>query len=149
VTSLRVAEVHDLDPATLADADRPEEVPGYAPLAGARPVPSTAPMAVPEVDIATFATARADGSPVFDVREPKEYAEARVPDAVLVPLGTVPTALNRFPRDRTVYVICRSGPRSRKACEFLRGQGIDAVNVAGGTLAWIDAGHPVDQGPTG
>ena len=30
--------------------------------------------------------------------------------------------------------------------EFLRGRGVDAVNVAGGTLAWIEAGHPVDTG---
>jgi rhodanese-related sulfurtransferase len=31
--------------------------------------------------------------------------------------------------------------------EFLRAQGVDAVNVTGGSLAWRDAGHPVDSGP--
>ena len=35
---------------------------------------------------------------------------------------------------------------SRKAAEHLRGLGIDAINVGGGTLAWIDAGQPVVPG---
>jgi rhodanese-related sulfurtransferase len=43
-------------------------------------------------------------------------------------------------------VICKVGGRSRKAAEFLRARGIDAVNVAGGTLAWIEAGEPVVTG---
>jgi rhodanese-related sulfurtransferase len=30
------------------------------------------------------------------------------------------------------------------ACEFLEDQGINAVNVVGGTLAWLDAGRAVD-----
>jgi rhodanese-related sulfurtransferase len=30
-----------------------------------------------------------------------------------------------------------------------RAQGIDAVNVAGGTLAWIDAGQPTDAVTSG
>jgi len=38
-------------------------------------------------------------------------------------------------------VICKSGGRSARAVEFLRGQGIDAVNVAGGTLAWLETGR--------
>jgi rhodanese-related sulfurtransferase len=48
-----------------------------------------------------------------------------------------------------VYLICRSGDRSRRACQFLRTQGIDAVNVAGGVMAWIASGQPVDRGPIG
>jgi rhodanese-related sulfurtransferase len=33
-----------------------------------------------------------------------------------------------------------------RACEFLAGQGVDAVNVAGGTMAWVMAGKPVVAG---
>ncbi len=36
---------------------------------------------------------------------------------------------------------------SAQAVEFLRGRGVDAVNVAGGTMAWIDSGRGVDSGP--
>lgn len=99
---------------------------------------------VPEIDVAGLAEARAAGAPLIDVREPDEYAEAHAPGAVLIPLGQLPDRVAEVPADGTVYVICRSGGRSAKAVAHLRQQGIDAVNVAGGTLAWIEAGHPVD-----
>lgn len=101
---------------------------------------------IPEVDIETLATRMNDGAPVFDVRQPDEYEEAHVPGVVLVPLDQVPERVEEFPTDDTVYVICKTGGRSAKATEFLRAQGIDAVNVAGGTMGWIEAGRPVDAG---
>jgi len=104
-------------------------------------------MSVPEVDIDALAKAHADGAVVIDVREPQEYAEARVPGAVLIPLADVPERIDEIPEDRTVYVICGSGPRSARAVEYLNRQGYDTVNVAGGTRAWVEAGHPVERGP--
>jgi rhodanese-related sulfurtransferase len=103
-------------------------------------------MEVPEVDVAELAEARAGGAPVIDVREPDEYTAAHVPGAVLVPLATVPERLGDVPADGRVYVICAKGGRSLKAAEFYRSQGIDAVNVAGGTTAWIEAGEPTSTG---
>ena len=103
-------------------------------------------MDVPEIDIAELARLRGDDAPLIDVREPDEYTDAHVPGAVLVPLATVPDNLDRVPTDRTVYVICAKGGRSLKAAEFYRANGIDAVNVAGGTTAWVDAGQPVSTG---
>ena len=76
--------------------------------------------------------------------EPDEIAQARVPGAVLIPLGEVASRLAEVPTDGTVYVICARGGRSAKAVEHYRANGIDAVNVAGGTLGWIDAGHRTD-----
>lgn len=101
---------------------------------------------VPEIDVAGLAEARAAGAPLIDVREPDEHAEVRAPGAVLIPLGQVPERVGEIPAEGTVYVICRSGGRSARAVEHLRQQGIDAVNVAGGTLAWIEAGLPVETG---
>ena len=103
-------------------------------------------MEVPEIDVAELAERRAAGAPLIDVREPDEYEEAHVPGAHLVPLGTVPERLDEVPAEGTVYVICAKGGRSLRAAEFYRQQGIDAVNVSGGTTAWVDAGHPVDTG---
>jgi rhodanese-related sulfurtransferase len=103
-------------------------------------------MEVPEIDVADLARVRADGVALIDVRQPDEYTTAHVPGATLVPLATVPDNLDRVPTDVPVYVICAMGARSLKAAEFYRGQGIDAVNVAGGTTAWIDAGQPVSTG---
>jgi rhodanese-related sulfurtransferase len=103
-------------------------------------------MDVPEIDVAELARVRADGAPLIDVREPDEYTTAHVPGATLIPLATVPDELARVPADGTVYVICGVGARSLRAAEFYRAQGIDAVNVAGGTNAWLEAGRPVSTG---
>lgn len=103
-------------------------------------------MDIPAIDIPTLRRELDAGAPVFDVRQPDEYAEAHVPGVRLVPLDEVPERVEEFPEDRTVYVICRSGARSGRAVEFLRTRGVDAVNVSGGTLAWMEAGNPVEAG---
>jgi rhodanese-related sulfurtransferase len=104
-------------------------------------------MAIPEIDVAELARLRTEGEIVLvDVRQPDEHAEARVPGTVLIPLGEVAERFEEVPNEGTVYVICARGARSMKAAEFLAGQGYDPVNVAGGTLAWIDAGHETESG---
>ncbi len=102
-------------------------------------------MDVPVIDVQELAAQRATGAAVLDVRNPDEYDEAHVPEVILIPLGELVERVDEVPAAGTLPVICRSGARSLKAAEWLRGQGIDAVNVAGGTLAWIDAGLPVDS----
>jgi rhodanese-related sulfurtransferase len=84
---------------------------------------------------------------IVDVREPEEWAETGVPDgAVLLPLGDLePQAASKLAADRPVYVICRSGNRSRTASDVLVGLGFTEVyNVDGGIIAWLDAGLPVE-----
>jgi rhodanese-related sulfurtransferase len=112
------------------------------------PDPSPVP-GVAEVDVAVLAAALDAGAFLLDVRRLEEYVEAHVPGAVLVPLATVPDALEQFPTDGPVYVICASGGRSRRASQFLRANGVDAVNVAGGTKAWLAAGKPHERGNAG
>lgn len=85
---------------------------------------------------------------IVDVREPAEWAAGHVAHAVHVPLATVPERLDVFDGTPT-YVICRSGNRSGKACEYVAGHGIQAVNVVGGMLAWADAGFPIESGDAG
>jgi rhodanese-related sulfurtransferase len=101
---------------------------------------------VPEIDIDTLATRHAAGAVVIDVREPDEYEDGHVPGAKLISLGDVPDRLAEFPTDEPVLVICKSGARSRRASEFLLENGVDATNVAGGTMAWIDSGRAVVEG---
>lgn len=100
---------------------------------------------VPEIDVAELAAQRAAGATLIDVREPDEFATARVPGAQLIPLADVVERIDEVPPEGIVYVICARGARSAKAVQHYRSQGIDAVNVAGGTLAWIDAGLPTDS----
>jgi rhodanese-related sulfurtransferase len=94
----------------------------------------------------TLDVAAPDGLPVvLDVREPDEYAAGHVPGAELVPLATVPLRLGELPVDRPVYVVCAVGARSAQAASFLAARGVDAVNVEGGTQAWVASGYPVSR----
>lgn len=103
-------------------------------------------MAVSEVTIEELESALQSGATLIDVRETDEYVAGHVPGAVLVPLASVPASLARFSADSTNYVICKSGARSYRACEFLVEQGLDAVNVEGGTMAWIISGRGTAAG---
>lgn len=69
---------------------------------------------------------------LLDVREPDETAEGIIEGAHLIPLGQLPDQLERLPKDEVIYIICRSGNRSRRACAFLRDRGFQCVNMTGG-----------------
>lgn len=125
----------DLDP---AHGDRPAH-PGSMGISS--PV-----MAIAEITVDELAERLAAGARLIDVREPSEYEEAHVPGAVLIPLGTVPDQIDAFRGDGPTYVICRSGARSMRACEFAAEQGVDVVNVAGGTMAWVTSGRDYATG---
>lgn len=104
-------------------------------------------MAIEEISVEQLEPILGSGAFVLDVRNPDEHIEARVPGVVLIPLPELEARYVEIPPSDVVYVICRSGARSMKAAELLTSRGIDAVNVAGGTLAWIDSGRAVESGP--
>ncbi len=101
---------------------------------------------IQEIHVDELAPLRDGGIVLVDVRMPDEYEEAHVPGAQLIPLPELAERVGEIPDADTVYVVCRSGARSMKACELLVAGGRGAVNVAGGTMAWIEAGHPVATG---
>lgn len=104
-------------------------------------------MSLPEITVDELATKMAAGAVVlFDVRNPDEFESGRVPGARLVPLGEVPDRVAEFPTGTEVLVICQAGGRSARAVEYLRARGVDAVNIAGGTGAWVNSGKPVETG---
>lgn len=94
---------------------------------------------IPEVPV----TDLADDAVMLDVREPNEYAAGRAVGAVSIPLGELRERITEVPGNRPLAIICRSGVRSLKAAEFLSLEGIESVNVAGGTRAWHAAGKPM------
>lgn len=101
-------------------------------------------MPIEEITVDELAEVLAGGARLIDVREPHEYEEGRVPGAQLVPLATVPDQVELFRGDGPTYVICAAGGRSMRACEFVAAHGVEAVNVAGGTKAWIASGRDVE-----
>jgi rhodanese-related sulfurtransferase len=93
------------------------------------------------------------GGPIdlLDVRTPAEFRAVHAEAARNVPLDRLdPTAWleARAGAPATpVYLICGSGARGRQACEQFHRTGFpNAVNVEGGTTAWVAAGLPVVRG---
>lgn len=72
---------------------------------------------------------------LLDVRHPAELAVEQVPGAVNIPLNELRTRLDELPRDREIYVICRSGQRAYYATRILLQNGFNARNIAGGMLS--------------
>lgn len=98
---------------------------------------------LPSVDVVAVP---ADGL-VLDVRENDEWAAGHVEGALHVPMsdfvarfGEVTEAVAE---GRRAYVMCRVGGRSAQVTQYLVRQGVDAVNVDGGMLAWDGAGRPM------
>jgi rhodanese-related sulfurtransferase len=83
---------------------------------------------------------------LIDVREYAEFANGRIPGAKLVPLADIEKRYTEIPRDKTVFVICRTGRRSSEAERKLLALGFsDVQNVAGGFEAWKAAGFEYEK----
>ena len=80
---------------------------------------------------------------LLDVREDDEWTAGHAPDAVHLRLGQLGARVDELPRDREVYVICRSGARLAYAAQALTAGGVHAVNVADGMTGWAVAGRPM------
>ncbi|MFI5014467.1 MAG: rhodanese-like domain-containing protein [Hyphomicrobiales bacterium] len=90
----------------------------------------------------------ADGSILLvDVREPHEFAAARIPGAINLPLSTFdPAEIAARPGQRVVFS-CRSGVRSLRALDASLMAGFDYdAHYPGGMLGWVTAGEPVEAG---
>lgn len=105
-------------------------------------------MTIPEIDIAQLEDHLEGGGSLLDVRNPDEFDEAHVPGAILIPLPDLAGRLAEVPAGEPLAVICRSGHRSMVACEMLAGVPRTAVNVAGGTIAWMASGRTIVSGST-
>lgn len=76
---------------------------------------------------------------ILDVREQDEYDSGHIPDAVLLPVGTIneETAAAIIPeKDSVVLVYCRSGNRSKTASAALAELGYTQIYEFGGINSW-------------
>ncbi len=71
------------------------------------------------------------GASIIDMREPHEYALAHLKTAVNIPLSQLRDRLDEIPRDRAVYLHCRS----YNACLCLQAHGfLEVYNISGSFL---------------
>ena len=72
-----------------------------------------------------------------DVREQWEYDTARIAGSVLIPLGEIPSNLQRLESAEHVVFFCHHGMRSLDAAAWLRSQGVEtAQSMTGGIERW-------------
>ncbi len=138
----------DPDCPLCGSAPRITQLIDYEGFCGVPAASDSAPL--PELSVAGLAALRESGAKhlLLDVREPAEFAQARIEGAQLLPLGELEARLGELAawREGRVVVHCHHGGRSAKACELLRANGFrDVANLRGGIDAWslgVDASVP-------
>jgi rhodanese-related sulfurtransferase len=85
---------------------------------------------------------------IIDVRTPAEFREVHAMPARNVPLDELtPQHVPASSTEQPLYLVCKAGGRSTKACQKLIAAGcVNVVSVAGGMQAWEAAGLPVIRG---
>ncbi len=86
-----------------------------------------------------------DGWVILDVRKKDERMKGHVPGSLHYSLDSLNQRLPQL-EDKKVLAICQSGVRSETARKFLTQNGIEAISVKGGMIAWTRAGLPTATG---
>lgn len=81
---------------------------------------------------------------LIDVRLPQEYEEGHIPGAILLPLPNIDKSIVRIlpNKNAVLYVYCRSGQRSSKACRLFKELGYTQVYNIGGIQHWE---YPIEK----
>jgi rhodanese-related sulfurtransferase len=108
-------------------------------------------MEIPTASVSGVPDPLPEGLLVLDVREDDEWQAGHVAGSLHIPLMELGNRYGELPDAEQTLVVCRVGNRSAYAAGFLIQQGIDAVNLAGGLVAWEVAGRALvadhDQPP--
>jgi adenylyltransferase/sulfurtransferase len=81
---------------------------------------------------------------LIDVRQPDEYAFARIPGAKLIPLGEIIRRMDELDDSRLAIMQCKMGGRSARAIDVLKQAGYkgELKNLRGGITAWSNEVDP-------
>ncbi|WLT33536.1 rhodanese-like domain-containing protein [Geothrix sp. PMB-07] len=91
----------------------------------------------PHLDASTFQALDPTQVQILDVREQWEFDKARIPGAVLIPLGELVERVKELDSTKPVAAYCHHGMRSLQALHFLRGMGFkDLAHLSGGIDAY-------------
>jgi len=86
---------------------------------------------------AKLAAGRPAGLVLLDVREPWEFATAKIEGSVPIPMGEIPARIQELDPEDHIVTICHAGVRSMNVAVWLRNQGLEKVqSLRGGIDAW-------------
>lgn len=127
--------------APMGDDTATGQLPGYE-LALAKSEKSAAQPAVIEISVEQLAEALEKGDVrVIDVRRDDEVADGMIPGAEHIAMDSFDPAAVTAGDDRKIILYCRSGRRSgivaKRLAEYT---GKPVPHLAGGFIAWVDAG---------
>ncbi|MFH8594585.1 rhodanese-like domain-containing protein [Streptomyces rimosus] len=132
------------DPGTESEARLRLARIGYDHVLGHVPDPAAELARRPDLVTRTHRLAAGEVPPgdaqLIDVRNPSEYAAGALPNAVNLPLATLPTSCATLDPDRPVVLYCRSGSRSVIAAALLEARGFrDVRDIVGGYEGAVSA----------
>ncbi len=115
-------------------------------------VPDDLVAAVPELSVTELAGMITEPALLcIDTRGSMAYRIGHLPGSVNIPDDHLEDMLRHgspFPGSRRIVFVCAAGEYSRRLAAFLRQAGYDAASLAGGVVAWRDAGLPLESGLT-
>ncbi|MCB1025879.1 MAG: hypothetical protein KDB79_15900 [Acidobacteria bacterium] len=81
---------------------------------------------------------------LIDVRQPDEWATAKIEGAKLIPLGEIIQRMDEIDASKEIVVHCKMGGRSARAIQALEQAGFkgEMSNLVGGITAWSDEIDP-------
>jgi rhodanese-related sulfurtransferase len=87
-----------------------------------------------------------EGYKLIDVRTPAEHSEARIEDSILADIYSpdFKKVVDNLNKEDNYLVYCRSGNRSKTACDFMMKWGFKSViDLSGGIISWVNAGKEI------
>jgi rhodanese-related sulfurtransferase len=117
----------------------------------ARPLPQyepePEPITIPELSVDELQQALSGEHPplLLDVREPYEWRQGHISQALHIPMNEVPQRLAELPATGGLVVFCAHGMRSYDVAGYLIEQGYQASSLAGGISEWARAGGEISR----
>ena len=83
---------------------------------------------------------------IIDIRELDELKICKIDGAIHIPMMEIPNQIDQLDKESELIILCRSGARSHRVCQFLLSRGFKNVkNFSGGILDWIQQVDPSMQ----
>lgn len=87
------------------------------------------------------------GEVVLDVRNPDEFKEAHIKNAINIPVTELPARAQELKNYKKLYIHCKRGGRAKTAYETLKSMGFQNLICVGdaGMDMWLEKGYPVEK----